>query len=150
MFVVCKGYFVKMYWTRINKRTNYHKKKKLIFKNFCVFTKLKQFFLGVISRSCLKHLMFGTYFDQDSDVDKRYEEVTNIEQFFELANDCLQEYNATHKSKMDIVLFEYALEHLSKICRVLSMSCGSTLLVICFFKVADFLFIKFHCRESLF
>lgn len=73
--------------------------------------------------------MFGTYFDQDSDEDRRYEEVANQEQFHELANNCLQEYNATHKSKMDIVLFEYALEHLSKICRVLSMSCGSVLLV---------------------
>lgn len=73
--------------------------------------------------------MFGTYFDQDSDEDKRYEEVLNVEQFRELSENCLHEYNATHKNKMDIVLFDYALEHLSKICRVLSMNCGSTLLV---------------------
>lgn len=85
--------------------------------------------IGVITRACLKRLMFGTYFDQDSDEDKRYEEAVNFEQFHELADNCLQEYNATHKSKMDIVLFEYALEHLSKICRVLSMHCGSALLV---------------------
>src|SRR5699024_9337678 len=38
-------------------------------------------------------------------------------------------YDATHKTKMDVVLFDYALEHLSKLCRVLSMACGSTLLV---------------------
>lgn len=73
--------------------------------------------------------MFGTYFDQESDEDKKYEEVVNLENLHELADNCLQEYNATHKTKMDIVLFEYALEHLSKICRVLSMNCGSALLV---------------------
>lgn len=73
--------------------------------------------------------MFGTYFDQDSDEDKRYDEVLNMQQFRELGENCLNEYNATHKNKMDIVLFDYALEHLSKICRVLSMNCGSALLV---------------------
>lgn len=86
-------------------------------------------FLGIISRDCLKRLMFGTYFDQDSEEDKKYEEVVSLENFRELASNCLQEFNATHKNKMDIVLFEYALEHLSKICRVLSMNCGSILLV---------------------
>ncbi|XP_018571400.1 dynein heavy chain 12, axonemal [Anoplophora glabripennis] len=84
---------------------------------------------GLISENSLKNLMFGTYFDQDSDEDKRYDEVLNIQQFRELGENCLHEYNATHKNKMDIVLFDYALEHLSKICRVLSMNCGSALLV---------------------
>nr|XP_023012338.1 LOW QUALITY PROTEIN: dynein heavy chain 7, axonemal-like [Leptinotarsa decemlineata] len=84
---------------------------------------------GVVTKSNLKNLMFGTYFDQDSDEDKRYEEVLNIQTLRELAESCLTEYNATHKTKMDIVLFDYALEHLSKICRVMSMNCGSALLV---------------------
>lgn len=77
----------------------------------------------------MKTLMFGTYFDQDSDEDKRYEEVVNAEAFKTLSQNCLDEYNATHKTKMDIILFDYALEHLSKICRVMSMQCGSALLV---------------------
>ncbi|KAG5865749.1 hypothetical protein JTB14_010830 [Gonioctena quinquepunctata] len=84
---------------------------------------------GVVTKDALRNLMFGTYFDQDSDEDKRYEEVVNIETFRELAETCLKEFNATHKSKMDIVVFDYALEHLSKICRVLSMNSGSALLV---------------------
>ncbi|KAJ8931053.1 hypothetical protein NQ314_016082, partial [Rhamnusium bicolor] len=61
--------------------------------------------------------------------DKRYEEVLDLQTFREMGEQCLSEYNATHKNKMDIILFDYALEHLSKICRVLSMSCGSALLV---------------------
>ncbi|XP_030765059.1 dynein heavy chain 12, axonemal [Sitophilus oryzae] len=84
---------------------------------------------GVVLHESIKRLMFGTYFDQDSDEDKRYEEVENIETFKDLSQSCLEEYNATHKTKMDVILFDYALEHLSKICRVLSMNCGSALLV---------------------
>ncbi|CAH1159888.1 unnamed protein product [Phaedon cochleariae] len=84
---------------------------------------------GLVGRDALKDLMFGTYFDQDSEEDKRYEEVATKQMLRELAENCLQEYNATHKNKMDIILFDYALEHLSKICRVLSMNCGSALLV---------------------
>lgn len=41
----------------------------------------------------------------------------------------LREYNSTHKAKMDVVLFKYALEHLSKILRIISMPAGSGLLV---------------------
>ncbi|KAJ8974696.1 hypothetical protein NQ317_015225 [Molorchus minor] len=93
---------------------------KLLFINFAE---------GVVTEEALKKLMFGTYFDQDSDEDKRYEEVLNVETFREMGIQCLEEYNSTHKNKMDIVLFDYALEHLSKICRVLSMNCGSALLV---------------------
>ncbi|XP_057662092.1 dynein axonemal heavy chain 12 isoform X1 [Diorhabda carinulata] len=84
---------------------------------------------GVVTRDGLKKLIFGTFFDQDSDEDKRYEEILNIEALRELSANALYEFNATHKTKMDIVLFDYALEHLSKIGRVLSMRCGSALLV---------------------
>ncbi|KAF7282405.1 hypothetical protein GWI33_002719 [Rhynchophorus ferrugineus] len=84
---------------------------------------------GTVQQESLKTLMFGTYFDQDSDEDKRYEEVVDISAFKNLSQNCLEEYNATHKTKMDVILFDYALEHLSKICRVLSMNCGSALLV---------------------
>lgn len=83
-----------------------------------------------MNRECLKKLIFGSFFDQDSDDEKRYEEIADIQQFHALAENCLSEYNSTHKNKMDVVLFDYALEHLSKICRVLSMHCGSALLVI--------------------
>lgn len=84
---------------------------------------------GTISQFSMKSLLFGTYFDQDSDENKRYEEVQNIAAFKELSETCLDEYNSTHKTKMDVILFDFALEHLSRICRVLSMKCGSALLV---------------------
>lgn len=74
--------------------------------------------------------MFGSYFDLDAaEEERRYEECSNISIFSELATNFLEEYNSTHKTKMDIVLFDYALEHLSKICRILAMPSGSGLLV---------------------
>lgn len=78
----------------------------------------------------MKNLIFGTFFDQDTEGDeKKYEEVLSVELLRDLAERALIEYNATHKATMDIVLFDYAIEHLGKICRVLSMKCGCALLV---------------------
>lgn len=85
---------------------------------------------GKITEKALQNLMFGTYLDTDSsEEDLKYEEITNIEAFITVSSNALDEYNSTHKNKMDIVLFKYALEHLSKICRILSMPSGSALLV---------------------
>ena len=85
---------------------------------------------GKVTESSLRDLMFGTYLDTDaSDEDVRYDEVTDLQAFYDVSNSCLEEYNSAHKTKMDIVLFRYALEHLSRICRILMMPGGSALLV---------------------
>ncbi|KAK4876149.1 hypothetical protein RN001_012571 [Aquatica leii] len=85
---------------------------------------------GKVTEESLQKLMFGTYLDTEgTEDDLKYEEVTNLESFINVASTALDDYNATHKSKMDIVLFTYALEHLSKICRIMSMPSGSALLV---------------------
>ncbi|XP_022919154.2 dynein axonemal heavy chain 7 [Onthophagus taurus] len=85
---------------------------------------------GKVLESSLIDLMFGTYLDLDASEDEiRYEEIVNKETFFNIAMMCLDDYNSTHKTKMDIVLFNYALEHLSKICRILSIPSGCALLV---------------------
>lgn len=85
---------------------------------------------NTVPEVALKNLMFGTYMDQNATEDEaRYEEVTNIDAFKRLAEYCLDEYNSMHKNKMNVVLFRYALEHLSRICRVLAIPCGSALLV---------------------
>jgi dynein heavy chain, axonemal len=75
-------------------------------------------------------LLFGSYFDMDTEYEERkYELVNNLTALRNLAYQCLEEYNQTHKTKMDVVLFEYALQHLNKICRILSLPGGSGLLV---------------------
>uniref|UniRef100_A0A674AXZ6 Dynein axonemal heavy chain 12 n=1 Tax=Salmo trutta TaxID=8032 RepID=A0A674AXZ6_SALTR len=42
---------------------------------------------------------------------------------------CLDEYNQTHKNRMNLVIFRYVLEHLSRISRVLKQPGGNALLV---------------------
>lgn len=50
--------------------------------------------------------MFSTALDVDAEEDRKYEEVT-MEQLLNAALLILEEYNATHKKKMNIVLFKY-------------------------------------------
>lgn len=76
------------------------------------------------------NLFFGSYLFMDVDVDERkYEETNDILIFQELAYKSLQEYNAVTRNKMNIVLFQYALMHLNRICRILTMPGCSGLLV---------------------
>ncbi|CAB3257079.1 unnamed protein product [Arctia plantaginis] len=83
-----------------------------------------------VTQETIKSMMFGCYLDTDSaEGERRYEEMPSREVVLNVANAMLAEYNTMHKSKMNIVLFDYALEHLSKICRLLSMPSGNALLV---------------------
>lgn len=85
---------------------------------------------GEVPQDNLKKLMFGCYLDLESlEGERRYDEVPSKEVFLNVAITMLAEYNAMHKAKMNIVLFDYALEHLSKICRLLSMPMGNAMLV---------------------
>lgn len=78
----------------------------------------------------MNFLFFGGYFDLDAEIEERkYEIVSNSNALRTLAYQCYEEYNATHTMKMDVVLFEYALQHLNKICRIMSLPGGSALLV---------------------
>ncbi|XP_026673034.1 dynein heavy chain 7, axonemal [Ceratina calcarata] len=83
-----------------------------------------------LTEQSLRSLIFGTFMDVDSiPADRKYEEVKSMEEYLEVAISCLEEYNLTHRYKMDIVLFRYALEHLARICRILVIPCGSLLMV---------------------
>ncbi|RVE47759.1 hypothetical protein evm_007648 [Chilo suppressalis] len=85
---------------------------------------------GEVTIESIKKMMFGCYLDTESlEGERKYEEIPNKEVFLNVAIAMLAEYNSMHKAKMNIVLFDYALEHLSKICRLLSMPSGNALLV---------------------
>lgn len=85
---------------------------------------------GDVTQEGIKKMMFGCYLDTDSaEGERRYEEMPSREVVLNVALNMLAEYNSMHKAKMTIVLFDYALEHLSKICRLLSMPSGNALLV---------------------
>lgn len=85
---------------------------------------------GTVTYESVSRLLFGTYLDLDSEMEeRRYEEIPSMEKFRNIAYETLNEYNAVNKTKVDIILFSYALEHLNKICRIMSMPAGSALLV---------------------
>ncbi|XP_021171969.2 dynein heavy chain 12, axonemal [Fundulus heteroclitus] len=78
----------------------------------------------------MRNLLFGDYMNPDLEDDERlYAEVPSIEAFAEVAEACLEEYNQMHKNRMNLVIFRYVLEHLSRLSRVLKQPGGNALLV---------------------
>ncbi|XP_069874841.1 dynein axonemal heavy chain 12 isoform X3 [Dipodomys merriami] len=83
-----------------------------------------------VSEEDLRNLMFGDYMNPDLEGDDRtYIEIPNIHHFSDVVDQCLDEYNQTHKTRMNLVVFRYVLEHLSRICRILKQFGGNALLV---------------------
>ncbi|XP_068600100.1 dynein axonemal heavy chain 12 [Brachionichthys hirsutus] len=78
----------------------------------------------------MQNLLFGDYMNPDlEDNERLYAEVAGMESFSQVAQSCLEEYNQTHKNGMNLVIFRYVLEHLSRISRVLKQPRGNALLV---------------------
>ncbi|GIX99968.1 dynein heavy chain 7, axonemal [Caerostris darwini] len=85
---------------------------------------------GKVLEDDMRNLMFGTYMNyEESPADRLYDEMDSIETFETIADKCLSEYNSFSKSPLDMVIFRYVLEHLSRLCRILSMPGGNALLV---------------------
>lgn len=83
-----------------------------------------------IAEEDLRNLLFGDFMHPDLTIEERYyEEIKMIDSMYGIVEQALEEYNNTHKSKMELVIFRYVLEHLSRICRVLRSPGGSALLV---------------------
>lgn len=50
--------------------------------------------------------MFGDYMAPDAEADERfYQEITSLEAMNEVVAMCLDEYNNTHKTRMNLVIF---------------------------------------------
>uniref|UniRef100_A0A0L8HIS0 Uncharacterized protein n=1 Tax=Octopus bimaculoides TaxID=37653 RepID=A0A0L8HIS0_OCTBM len=76
------------------------------------------------------NLMFGDYMNPDAMIDERvYTEVKSLDDMYQVVYTYMDEYNNTHKTTMDLVIFRYVLEHLSRICRILCSPGGNALLV---------------------
>lgn len=85
---------------------------------------------GIVTIDSIKKLSFGSYFDTESDAPvRKYEEITNIDKLITVANVALNEYNETEKCELNVILFTYALEHLNRICRIMSIPAGSGLII---------------------
>jgi dynein heavy chain, axonemal len=74
--------------------------------------------------------MFGDFLKMGLDADERvYEEVHDYARLATLMTDYLEDYNNTHPSTLNLVFFKDALEHITRISRILRQPRGNALLV---------------------
>ncbi|XP_017770457.1 PREDICTED: dynein heavy chain 3, axonemal-like [Nicrophorus vespilloides] len=76
----------------------------------------------------VRNLFFGNYIEPDADP-KIYDEIVDLDLLTERMNYYLSEYNLLTKSPMNLVLFKFAIEHVSRVSRVLLQEAGHMLLV---------------------
>lgn len=83
---------------------------------------------GIVTNDDLRSLLFGTFMSQKEAV-KVYNEIEDIGELTSLMDSYLAEYNLMSKKPMDLVMFRFAVEHLSRVFRVLQQPRGNILLV---------------------
>uniref|UniRef100_A0A8D2NCT6 Dynein axonemal heavy chain 12 n=1 Tax=Zonotrichia albicollis TaxID=44394 RepID=A0A8D2NCT6_ZONAL len=94
-----------------------------------VFAHLKEGSSSVTEED-MRSLCFGDYMDPELEgEEKLYIEIPSIEEFSDVVEQCLDEYNQTQKTRMNLVVFRYMLEHLSRLSRILKQAGGNALLV---------------------
>ncbi|XP_045448983.1 dynein axonemal heavy chain 3 [Melitaea cinxia] len=74
------------------------------------------------------NVFFGNYMEPDADP-KIYDQVTDLEDMAVKMEYYLEEYNVVSSSPMSLVMFRYALDHISRCTRVLLQDNGNLLLV---------------------
>ncbi|XP_023289368.1 dynein heavy chain 7, axonemal-like, partial [Orussus abietinus] len=81
-----------------------------------------------VTETGLRNLVYCDFQNPMSDV-KLYTEVKNLDALGDVVKDYLVEFNSISKKPMNLVLFRFAVEHLSKICRILKQPRSHGLLV---------------------
>jgi dynein heavy chain len=76
----------------------------------------------------MRSLMYGDYIEPDA-VNRVYDEVTNVAKISDVIRGRLDEYNQMSKAPMNLVIFRFAVEHVSRISRILKQPGGHGLLV---------------------
>lgn len=83
-----------------------------------------------ITMDAMRGLVFGDFMGEDpSEATPIYEEIPDFSNLSTRMDEYLRDFNATSRKPMDLVLFNFAVEHVSRICRILRMPGGNSLLV---------------------
>ncbi|XP_059835308.1 dynein axonemal heavy chain 3 [Hypanus sabinus] len=82
---------------------------------------------GKVTDDNIRSLFFGDYLKPDANV-KAYDEITDLKQLTSIMEYYLAEYNNISRTPMALVMFKFAIEHISRICRVLKQDNGHLLL----------------------
>ncbi|XP_017878877.2 dynein heavy chain 3, axonemal [Ceratina calcarata] len=81
-----------------------------------------------IKSSHIRDLFFGNYMEPDADP-RLYDEVVDLDDLQEKMEYYLTEYNMLSKTPMNLVLFRFAVEHISRVSRILLQENGHALLI---------------------
>ena len=73
-------------------------------------------------------LIFGDYLVPGADP-KVYQRVTDMEQLQRVVEEALEDYNSVTNAPMKLVMFLDAIEHVSRVCRVIRLPLGNALLL---------------------
>lgn len=82
----------------------------------------------VIDYAAMRNLFYGDYMS-DEDENRPYEEVADRVLLSAKMDEFLTDFNNNSRKPMNLVMFMFAIEHISRICRVLKMPGGNALLV---------------------
>ncbi|KAI9097032.1 dynein heavy chain and region D6 of dynein motor-domain-containing protein [Phlyctochytrium arcticum] len=84
----------------------------------------------IIMEDDMRSVVFGDFLTKRlPGQDPEYVELTDFEKIKEVVEVQLGEYNQVKKAKLNLVLFRFAIEHISRICRILKLPGGNALLV---------------------
>ncbi|XXQ30104.1 AAA+ ATPase domain-containing protein [Plasmodiophora brassicae] len=74
-------------------------------------------------------VLFGDYMGGSGADVRVYDEITDMDKLVTVMEEYLEEYNSEKKNKMKLVMFIDAIEHVSRICRILRQPQGNALLL---------------------
>ncbi|KAJ3254160.1 Dynein heavy chain 7, axonemal [Boothiomyces macroporosus] len=84
---------------------------------------------GIVQEDDLRSLLYATYLSPREASGKAYNEISDLQELTNFMDKALAEHNQISKKPMDLVMFRFAIEHISRISRVLLQPRGNILLV---------------------
>lgn len=81
-----------------------------------------------MSQNDLRQLVYCDFSDPNSQY-KNYKEIHDLNNLRLIIEEFLNEFNQMSKKPMHLVLFRFAIEHLSRICRIINQPRGHSLLI---------------------